>query len=80
MDPVGTLTFDLTDTNLFQIAADGGVLIRVGGGDPDRPELTRPGKDFSAKANYWKIEALDVQLRVRTMPSPEAAVASAPSP
>jgi len=73
MDPVGTLTLDLTETEIFPIADDGGLLIRLSGGDPARPELTRAEGDYSAKANYWKIESLNVELRVRTLPSTESA-------
>ena len=73
MDPVGTLTLDLTETEIFPVADDGGLLIRLSGGDPARPELTRSEGDYSAKANYWKIESLDVELRVRTLPSSESA-------
>jgi hypothetical protein len=76
VDPVGTLTLDLTETEPFRIAADGGLLIRIAGGDPARPELTRPEEDLSGKVNYWKIEGLDVELRVRTSASPESAVAA----
>ncbi|MBC7816554.1 MAG: hypothetical protein IAG10_06680, partial [Planctomycetaceae bacterium] len=40
-DPVGTLSVDITDPELVSVSPDGGLLLRVSGGDPDRPELTQ---------------------------------------
>jgi hypothetical protein len=68
VDPVGKITFDLTDRELLPISEDGGLLLRVSGGDPDRPELTRPDGDRVGRANYWQIESLKIDLRVRTVP------------
>lgn len=67
IDPVGSLTLDLTDTNLLHVSEDGGLILRVSGGDPDRPELTGADKGRGAKMSYWQIESLTLELHVKTI-------------
>ncbi|MCE9526028.1 MAG: hypothetical protein K8R36_08240 [Planctomycetales bacterium] len=62
-DPVGTLSADINDPSLLQIS-DGGLVLKVSGGDPSRPSLTMS----SGKANYWKIESLRLELTGTTAP------------
>ncbi len=70
IDPVGTLTLDIADTDLLNVSADGGLLLRVSGGDPDRPELTNADLQHGEKRNYWQIESLLMDLRGKTMNPP----------
>jgi hypothetical protein len=67
VDPVGTLTFDINDPELLTVSDDGGLLLRVAGGDPDRPELTESSSGGSAKVSYWQIESLSMDLWARTL-------------
>ena len=64
LDPVGTLALDISDPALLAIEADGGLVLKVSGGDPARPELTKS----SVKTSYWRIESLRLELRARTSP------------
>jgi hypothetical protein len=57
-DPVGTLAVEISDRELLQTSADGGIMLGVAAGDPDRPELTVS----QGKANYWKIEHLAIEI------------------
>ncbi len=66
MDPVGTLSFEIDDPALLKVS-EGGLLLRVSGGDPARPELTQSVD----KANYWRIESLRLELYGKTS-SPSA--------
>lgn len=43
-------------------------MLRVSGGDPDRPELTNPDPDGTGKVSYWQIDSLDVQLEAVVQP------------
>ncbi len=70
IDPVGTLTLDITDIELVKVSADGGLLLRVSGGDPDRPELTNADLQHGEKRSYWQIESLTLDLRGKTIDSP----------
>ena len=65
-DPVGTLSLELTDAELLSVAADGGLMLRVSGGDPKRVESTSSTTDLDAKVSYWRIESLALDLRVKT--------------
>lgn len=65
MDPVGTLSLDITDPALLQISEEGGLLLKVSGGDPARPHLTKS----SGKTSYWRIESLRLELQARTAES-----------
>lgn len=60
-DPVGTLTVEIADPTLLQIA-EGGLLLKVAAGDPSRPSLTQS----KGKANYWRIESLRLDLTGKT--------------
>lgn len=65
MDPVGTLSYEIDDPALLHVV-DGGLLVRVSGGDPARPGLTQS----VGKANYWQIESLHVDLQGKTASPP----------
>lgn len=67
VDPVGTLTLEITDPELLHVSDDGGLLVRVSGGDPERPELTASGTGRSTKVSYWQIESLTLDLHVKTI-------------
>src|SRR5262245_16117390 len=54
IDPVGALSFELNESELLPVAADGGILLRVSGGDPDRPELTQTTENSILTAHYWR--------------------------
>ncbi|MFN0018160.1 MAG: hypothetical protein ACKVP0_07875 [Pirellulaceae bacterium] len=56
-DPVGTLSAEITDPALLQVN-DGGLLLKISGGDPSRPSLT----NSSGKASYWRIESLRLEM------------------
>jgi hypothetical protein len=72
-DPVGTLTWEITDPDLLTVSADGGLLLRVSGGDPDRPELAQPKSSEQGSVSFWKIESLTLELQAQTIDSPLAA-------
>lgn len=61
MDPVGTLSVEIDDPALLQVTS-GGLLLKVSGGDPARPELTLS----SGKTSYWRIESLRLELHGKT--------------
>ena len=65
-DPVGTLSLDLTDTELLSLSADGDLMLRVSGGDPNRIEPSTSTPDRDAKVSYWRIESLALELHVKT--------------
>jgi hypothetical protein len=67
IDPVGTLTWEFTQNELTELLADGGLLLRVAGGDPDRPELTNGDLKHGDKTNFWQIESLTLDLRAKTV-------------
>ncbi|MEW4527422.1 hypothetical protein [Maioricimonas sp. JC845] len=68
IDPVGTVALDLDASDLSGLAATGSLMLRVSGGDPDRPELTNPDPDGTGKVSYWQIDSLDVQLEAVVQP------------
>ncbi|MFG0336091.1 MAG: hypothetical protein ACF8TS_22255, partial [Maioricimonas sp. JB049] len=68
MDPVGTVVLDLDASDLNGLDGNGGLLLRVAAGDPDRPELTQPDPDGAGKISYWQIDSLEVQLQARVLP------------
>jgi hypothetical protein len=74
IDPWGKLTLEITQSELLPISADGGLLLRVSGGDPERPELTHPDPENSSKTIPWRIESLSLELHGKTT---EASVTSA---
>lgn len=64
-DPVGTLSLDLTDRKILRLTDDGGLLLRIAGGDPDRPELTKVVSDQGERNLYWQIDSLTMELKAR---------------
>jgi hypothetical protein len=72
IDPWGQLSLEITQPDLLPISADGGLLLRVSGGDPDRPELAQPDPENSLKRNYWRIEQLVLELSVAIAKEPVA--------
>ncbi len=69
-DPVGTLSLELTDSELLNLSADGGLMLRVAGGDPSRVESLSSTPDLDAKVSYWRIESLALELHVKTTEAP----------
>jgi hypothetical protein len=81
MNPVGSLSVDITDLDALTIDAEGRLALGLSAGEPDRPELsqriadkapsdvphqTMPSIDQTAKVNYWRIESLALQLWAKT--------------
>ena len=66
-DPVGTLSLEITDPELLAVSADGGLLLRISAGDPDRPELTQLDATESLIVSYWQIESLSLELNAKTI-------------
>jgi hypothetical protein len=61
-DPIGTLDVEIPAAQLPQVTADGGMLLRIDAGDPDRE-----GRDFSqlpesGQSGYWQIEWMQMEL------------------
>ena len=71
IDPWGKLSLEITQAELLPISADGGLLLRVSGGDPERPELTQPDPENSSNIR-WRIEWLSLELDVKTARAPLA--------
>lgn len=69
-DPVGTVSLDITDPEVLQVAADGGLLLRVSAGDPKLLDQVAATPDRDAKMSYWRIESLALELYVRTTEAP----------
>ncbi len=67
IDPVGSLTLEITDRELLSLSSDGGLMLRVSGGDPDRPELTNGDMQHGDKTNFWQIESLTLDLHAKTI-------------
>ena len=65
-DPVGTLSLELTDSELLTVTADGGLLLRISGGEPNQLEQVISIPDQDSKVSYWQIESLALELRVKT--------------
>ena len=64
-DPVGRLIHEVDDPELLSLTDDGHLLLRVSGGDPDRPELTQSSGEAVQRISYWRIESLSLELRAR---------------
>ena len=73
-DPVGSLSLEITDSDLLTASADGGLLLHVSAGDADRPELTQQEATESSIMSYWQIESLNLELNVKTIAPSIAAV------
>ena len=69
-DPVGTLTLEITNSELLSAAADGGLLLRVTGGDTAHPERAQTPPSRDEKLSYWRIESLTLELQVKTLDPP----------
>lgn len=65
-DPVGTVEYQIDDPEALTMDASGGVLLRVSAGDASRPELTETKTSDGVKVNYWRIESLAFDLKVKT--------------
>lgn len=74
IDPVGTLSLDITDPELLSVSADGGLLLRISAGDPDRPELTQLEPSNNSIMSYWQLESLSLELHAKTIDSSNAIV------
>jgi hypothetical protein len=62
-DPVGTSRpIEITDPELLQLDREGGLLLGIAGGDPDRPELTGTKEVGGTRVSFWKIERLSLEL------------------
>lgn len=70
IDPVGTLVWDIHDAAMLQFNAEGKLLLRIAGGDPDRPELTAHQHEGGRHASFWQIESLSLQLQARVVSNP----------
>jgi hypothetical protein len=70
VDPVGTVEFQIPDGEFLTPDASGGILLRIGGGDAARPELTRTATSEGEKISYWRIESLRFDLKAKTLESP----------
>ncbi|WP_145368353.1 hypothetical protein [Maioricimonas rarisocia] len=68
IDPVGTVSLELDASDLNDLDENGGLLLRVAAGDPERPELTQPDPDGTGKISYWRIDSFDVQLQALVLP------------
>lgn len=64
VDPVGTLELTIDDPQVLSLTGDGRLLLKVAGGDPDRPELTHSsgGEGGVERVSYWRIESLSLEL------------------
>ena len=83
LDPVGSLSINVDRNDVLSIAPDGGLVLGISAGDPDRPELTHvidkplekggnqssSSQEKTTKVNYWRIESLAVQLWAKTTAS-----------
>lgn len=61
IDPIGTVSFDVSDRSVLQPNEQGHLRLGLNIGDQSRPELTQPS-DPDAKPNYWRVESLTLTL------------------
>jgi hypothetical protein len=73
VDPIGKLTLELNDPKLLYRDGRGGIFLRVAGGDPDRPELTRTSAESDDMISYWRIESFTLDLDAVIAPRNSAA-------
>jgi hypothetical protein len=73
IDPVGTLSIEITDRQVLQPIDAGGLFLLVTGGDPDRPELTKITSEQGERVLYWQIESLTMELQARIPPAANGA-------
>lgn len=69
-DPVGTLSLELTDSEMLRATADGGVMLRVSGGAPNQLDQATSVPNADTKPSYWHIESLALELHVKTTEAP----------
>lgn len=67
VDPVGKIMVELTDPDMLELSAAGKLMLRVSGGDPDRPELTMHTADKAQYVSSWQIESLSLELKARVV-------------
>ncbi len=65
-DPVGTLSWELTDPEVLSVSADGGLLLRISAGDPKLTDQVVTASTSDGKLSYWRIESLSLELDVKT--------------
>ena len=65
-DPVGTLSWELTDSELLSVSADGGLLLRISAGDPKLTDQVTTVSTTDGKLSFWRIESLSLELDVKT--------------
>jgi len=66
IDPVGTVSFEITDLAALKLAENGSVRLGLNIGDQSRPELTQPNGGDS-KPNYWRIDSLSLTLWAKSV-------------
>ena len=65
-DPVGTLSWELTDPEVLSVSADGGLLLRISAGDPKLTDQVTTVSTSDGKLSFWRIESLSLELDVKT--------------
>jgi hypothetical protein len=87
VNPVGSLSIDITDADALTIDDEGHLSLGLSAGESDRPDLPQgppdkapsefpqqamPSMNQTAKVDYWRIESLALQLRAITAePAPK---------
>ena len=77
MNPVGSLSIVITDSEALTIDDQGHLALGLSAGNPDSPDLPQgtpdgvppqasSSTDLNAKVNYWRIESLALQLSAKT--------------
>ena len=80
VDPVGTLNFDIDDSDILTVSESGGISLGLNVGDSSRLEPTKTNAggvgatktkatsniNTGTKVNSWKIESLSLQIWART--------------
>lgn len=65
-DPVGTLSWELADSETLSLSTDGSLLLRVSAGDPKLVDQVAAASNPDGKLSYWRIESLALELDVKT--------------
>ena len=77
VNPVGSLSIVITDSEALTIDDQGHLALGLSAGNPDSPDLPQgtpdgvppqasSSTDLNAKVNYWRIESLALQLSAKT--------------
>jgi hypothetical protein len=74
-DPIGALKLELSGAQLPPVGADGGVLLRVDGGDSSRMPTIGEDPTEMERPTYWQIESLQLQLEGIVGPAGDQAAA-----